>query len=172
MWKLARSGHNAAVNWEHFGTPCWQFAMNTTPISALPEGAAISPRGPTGTEGSAPATSGPLATADLAAEQHTGAAIKSAAKQLSHHTLWVPIVSDHRLRSQGGEEALCDEFEEMANDRTGCWQMKCPYGGCSMLRELIRPLVRHCCRVRPDELKFARCKIVDRRGGRDGRNTT
>ncbi len=35
-----------------------------------------------------------------------------------------------------------------------------------MLRELIQlALVRHCCRVRPDELKFARCKIVDRRGG-------
>jgi hypothetical protein len=35
---IARRGHNAAVNRQDFGTPCWQLAMNTTPILAPPEG--------------------------------------------------------------------------------------------------------------------------------------
>jgi hypothetical protein len=42
---LARRGHNAAVNWQGFGTPRWQLAMNTTPIAALPEGGAMSALG-------------------------------------------------------------------------------------------------------------------------------
>jgi hypothetical protein len=45
----ARRGHNAAVNWQDFGTPRWQLAVNTTPISALLEGVAMSAR-PTPTE--------------------------------------------------------------------------------------------------------------------------
>jgi hypothetical protein len=49
--------------------------------------------------------------------------------------------------------------------------MSAPYRGRSMLRDRLA-LVRHCCRVRPDELEFAPCKVVDCRGGPDGHNTT
>ena len=31
--------------------------------------------------------------------------------------LWLPVASHHRVRSQGAEKALCDEFEEMAQRR-------------------------------------------------------
>jgi hypothetical protein len=47
--------------------------------------------------------------------------------------------------------------------------MSTPYKARSMLWEMIqRAQVRHCCRVRPDELKFAPCTVVAGRGGRDG----
>src|SRR5262245_27716559 len=44
----------------------------------------------------------------------------------------------------------------------------------SILQDLIQlALMRHCCHVRPDELKFAPSKVVDcSEGGRDGHNPT
>jgi PAS domain S-box-containing protein len=54
----------------------------------------------------------------------------------------------------------------MANDSRRRWRMSALYRGRSILRELSQlTLVRHCCRVRPDELEFAPCTVVDCRGG-------